>query len=89
MKRVDCVWDRHDGVRETTVMLETVPRDGVSALRDDETMFLQQSHTLGCGVDRDLQLGWDGGIADHTLPGPSVLEPQRVCIDGQLVHMEP
>lgn len=69
-------------------MLETVPRDGVSALRDDETMFLQQSHILGCGVDRDLQLGWDGGIADHTLPGPSVLEPQRVCIDGQLVHME-
>ena len=70
-------------------MLETVPRDGVSALRDDETMFLQQSHILGCGVDRDLQLGWDGGIADHTLPGPSVLEPQRVCIGGQLVHMEP
>ena len=70
-------------------MLETVPRDGVSALRDDETMFLQQSHILGCGVDRDLQLGWDGGIADHTLPGPSVLEPQRVFIDGQLVHMEP
>ena len=70
-------------------MLETVPRDGVSALRDDETMFLQQSHILGCGVDRDLQLGWDGGIADHTLPGPPVLEPQRVCIDGQLVHMEP
>ena len=56
-------------------MLETVPRDGVSALRDDETMFLQQPHILGCGVDRDLQLGWDGGIADHTLPGPSVLEP--------------
>ena len=27
-------------------MLETVPRDGVSALRDDETMFLQQSTYL-------------------------------------------
>lgn len=70
-------------------MLETVPRDSVSALRDDEILFLQQPHILGCGVDRDLQFGWDGGIADHTLPSPSVLEPQRVCIDGQLVHMEP
>ena len=84
MEAVDCVLDRQDGVTQTAIALESIFGEDVSSLCGDETVFLQQPHILGHGIHGDSKLVRNGRIADHTLPGSSILDPQQVYIEEQV-----